>query len=225
METPTPSLRDRLGALLRNHRAVILVEILLVLLAALRVRNAIFFLLPAGWLSLWLRRTGWRDIGLKRPADWRKTWLLGISLGVGYQAFSIGILVPVLYRITGEAPDLAQFASLRGNLSLLGVSLIVSWTLAAFGEEMVYRGYLLNRLADLFGRSAAGWGISLCLSALLFGLAHEYQGITGVLETTISACVMAGLYLAAKRNLWLPIIFHGVVDSIGFLLIYLGLYP
>lgn len=193
------------------------------LLAALRVRNAIFLLLPASWLSLWLRRTGWRGVGLKRPADWRKTWLLGISLGAAYQLFSIGMLDPVLQRLTGEALDLTQFAPLRGNLALLAGSLIVSWTVAAFGEEMFYRGYLLNRLADLFGRSAAGWGVAVCLSALLFGVGHEYQGITGILDTLLFGAVMAGLYLASKRNLWLPIIFHGVYDTLGFLLIYLGL--
>jgi membrane protease YdiL (CAAX protease family) len=32
-------------------------------------------------------------------------------------------------------------------------------------------------------------------------------------------------YLANGRNLWAPIIAHGVYDTIGFVLIYLGRYP
>jgi membrane protease YdiL (CAAX protease family) len=35
--------------------------------------------------------------------------------------------------------------------------------------------------------------------------------------------VLCLLYLLARRNLWLPILVHGIIDSLGFLLIYLGL--
>jgi membrane protease YdiL (CAAX protease family) len=48
--------------------------------------------------------------------------------------------------------------------------------------------------------------------------------VTGILETFLFACVMAGLYLAGRRNLWLPVIAHGVYDTVGFVLIFLGLY-
>jgi membrane protease YdiL (CAAX protease family) len=62
-------------------------------------------------------------------------------------------------------------------------------------------------------------------SAALFGWGHAYQGLTGMLETALFGCVMAGLYLLARRQLWLPLIAHGVYDTLGFMLIYLGWYP
>ncbi|MCI0398679.1 MAG: CPBP family intramembrane metalloprotease [Chloroflexi bacterium] len=163
--------------------------------------------------------------GLRRPASWPRTLLAGIAIAGTYQFFSIGLLVPLLHRLTGAALDLSQFASLRGSLAYLALWPTVSWTLAAFAEEMAYRGYLLNRLADLFGNRRLAWGVGLVVSALFFGLSHIYQGITGVLETFVFGAVMAWLYLVTRRNLWLPIIVHGANDTIGFTLIFFGLYP
>ena len=60
-------------------------------------------------------------------------------------------LEPLLARVTGSLPDVSQFAPLIGNTFFLVLSLVVSWTLAAFGEELVYRGYLMNRVVDLVG--------------------------------------------------------------------------
>jgi membrane protease YdiL (CAAX protease family) len=35
--------------------------------------------------------------------------------------------------------------------------------------------------------------------------------------------VIGMIYLRAKRNLWLPILIHGILDTTGFLLIFFGL--
>jgi uncharacterized protein len=225
MKTSSTSLRDRFGLLLRDNRFVIALEVLLVTLLVLSVRNTLFYLFFLGWLSLWLRRRCWKSIGLSRPVNWRRTIAAGIGFSVLYQLFSIGILVPVLYRLTDTTLDLSQFDPLRGNFAILALWLIVSWTIAAFVEEMTYRGYVLNRLADLFGNNKLGWGFGVIISSVFFGLGHMYQGLAGVLETFVFGTVMACLYLADKRNLWLPIIFHGMVDTIGIMLIFLGLFP
>jgi membrane protease YdiL (CAAX protease family) len=223
---PDFSRRDRIGFVLRDNRLFILIELLLiVLLVSLNLQLTTLLLLLLGWLSLWLRRQGWRDLGLKRPSNWAKTILIGTGVAIIMQLFSIFILVPFLYRVTNTALDLSQFEALRGNVGLLAVSLVVAWTLAGFGEEMVYRGYILNRFADFSGHKQWGWGVGILLSTAFFGLAHLYQGVTGVWETAVSGLIFAILYMASGRNLWLPIITHGMVDTIGFLLIFAGLYP
>lgn len=226
MANPPPStpLRGRLGALL--HKPLVLgAELLLAVLVVLTLNNAVIYLFLLGWLSLWLRRSGWKPIGLTRPAHWGKTLLAGIGLSLVYQLFSIGLLVPLLHRLTHTTLDLSQFDAVRGSVGNLLVWLVIVWVLAAFGEEMVYRGYLLNRLADLWGQTQFGWGASVLISSLLFGSVHLYQGLAGVVETFVFGMVLAALYTLTKRNLWLPIIFHGMVDTIGFLLIFLGLIP
>jgi hypothetical protein len=58
-----------------------------------------------------------------------------------------------------------------------------------------------------------------------FGLAHAYQGLTGILDEGLVGLLLGLVYLGAKRNLAVPIIAHGIGDSIDFLLIFLGKYP
>ena len=183
------------------------------------------FVLLFGWLMLWLRGVGWRDLGLRRPTSWRSTLLLGVAIGVGYQYFSLYVLEPLIARVTGNLPDVSQFAPLIGNTFFLFLSLIVSWTLAAFGEELVFRGYLMNRVADLVGANRAGWLISLTVVSILFGISHLYQGMSGIIVITLHGLLLGALYLATGRNLWVPIIAHGVNDTVGFILIFLREVP
>lgn len=186
--------------------------------------NTVGLLLLAS-VSLWLRGTGWRAIGLRRPASWPRTILLGVGIGVGAQALDLLAITPLLTRITGHPPDVSGFHSLIGNVPQLLFWLGITWSFAAFGEEMSYRGYLLNRVADFFGGRRAGWVIAANLSSALFGLGHSYQGIAGVIDITLTALIPVVAYLATGRNLWVPIILHGTGDTIGFLLIFFHRYP
>ncbi len=47
---------------------------------------------------------------------------------------------PLFDWLTGSTQDLSQFENLPGNAAFLIVMLLLNWTLAAFGEEIVYRG-------------------------------------------------------------------------------------
>jgi len=49
------------------------------------------------------------------------------------------------------------------------VALLLIWTFAAFGEEIVYRGYLLKREADIGGRSPGAYWMGIVLVSILFG--------------------------------------------------------
>jgi uncharacterized protein len=132
-------------------------------------------LLLLGSASLWLRLTGWRKIGLQRPRSWAKTLAWGIGLGFGLQAVDMEIAAPLLTRITGHAPDLSHFRSMVGNVPQLLFWLAVTWSIAAFGEEMAYRGYILNRAADALGRTRFAWVFAAIFSSALFGLGHHYR--------------------------------------------------
>ena len=127
-----------------------------------------------------------------------------------------------LERLTGEAIDLSLFGDLQGNLLLLIIFLAVSWTEAAFVEEMFFHGYLFNRITDLAGTQRIGILIALMATSLVFGAAHAYQGISGVVDTALAGLLLGLLYLYAGGNLWLPILTHGVIDTVGFLIIYFG---
>ncbi|NIX58114.1 MAG: CPBP family intramembrane metalloprotease [candidate division Zixibacteria bacterium] len=182
-------------------------------------------ILLIGWLSLRLRYLKWRDVGIRKPTNIPYTVIGGVLLGVSYWFFEVYVIEPFIESQTGTPVDLSQFEAVQGNLIYYLILLALAWTLAAFAEEMVYRGYLLNRFADLLGEQPWRWGVAVVLVALLFGAAHTYQGISGMIVVFIYAVVVGSLYLLSGRNMWLPIIFHGASDTIGITFLYLGLYP
>lgn len=216
---------------LRQSKLLILFE--LAVLAAIFFadeRQLIFFsktlyLLAFAWLSLFVRGVRWRDLGLRLPPNWRVLVFGGVAAGIAMSGLELFVTQPVLVRLTGEWPDLSDFRPLIGNVQLLVLALILSWTLAAIGEELVYRGWLLNRLEDLFGQSRIGIIAAVAAMTVIFAFAHGYQGFTGVAENAVAAVLLALLYLKSGRNLIVPMVAHGVVDSIDVILIFMNRYP
>ena len=68
------------------------------------------------------------------------------------------------------------------NMAVTGAGSIAMWCGLAhgLGEELLMRGFVLNRLADVFGRSRMGWSVAVLIHAMFFGLLHVYQGVPGV---------------------------------------------
>ena len=183
------------------------------------------WLVLLGWLSLRLRGLGWKTLGLRQPRRWIITIAVALAAGIALQLLSEFVTEPIIERLTGRAADLSSFRSLVGNLPATLVMLALVWTLAAFGEEMAYRGYVLERAAALGQHSSAAYLVAMVAVSLLFGLGHYYQGLAGMVNSAFSGLFFGALYLAAGRNLWLPILAHGFSDTIGLGLIYFGLVP
>ena len=193
-------------------------------------RHHIFFskvpwLFLLAWISLRWRGLGWRDVGLARPANWQRTIVIGVLGGIGIELLELFITQPLLVKLTGKMPDFSDLGELHGNWKLLLLYLALTWTLGTFGEEMVYRGYLMNRVAGLFRNSKIAWTISLIAVSFVFGLGHIDQGITGQVENMIDGALLAAIFLATGCNLWAAIIAHGLTDTIDIVLMYLGKYP
>lgn len=183
------------------------------------------FLFLLGWVSLRWRGLRWHDVGLARPASWPRTIVIGLACGVGMELLELFFTQPLLAKLFGKMPDLSLLGEMRGNWKALLLFIALSWTLAAFGEEMVYRGYLMNRVAGLFRNPRVAWAVSLILVSLVFGLAHFDQGITGEVENMIDGLLLGTIFLVSGCNLWAAIIAHGVTDTVDFVLLYLGRYP
>jgi membrane protease YdiL (CAAX protease family) len=66
--------------------------------------------------------------------------------------------------------------------------------------------------------------LAISITSFLFGLAHISQGLPGLVDNIFMGAVMAILYFMSQRNLWLPILTHGIIDTIGFTLIFLGYF-
>ena len=215
----------RLRELFQTNKWIVAAE-LIVLCALCFARLFPFsiqiFLVAFTSLSWWLRGLSWHDGGLRRSEAW---WKVATKAMVA--ALLIAIVVnlvaaPFVQRVVGGSANNSRFANIRGNFATLLGWLSVAWTLAAFGEEMIFRGYLMNRLADLIGRMRTGWVISLFGSSLIFGLGHGYQGPAGIINTATIGLLLGTLYLINRRNLWVNIICHGLIDSISLITLYLS---
>ena len=223
------SVRAEFGSFAAKNRWAIVVEMLAVTLlpvtlALLQVSRTIIPLFVLGWLSLWLRRKRWKDVGLYRPAGWPQVTLAGIGMAVAGAYLSEKVIAPLLLQLTGEMqPPVAELASLPGNLVYFLLLLIGIWLLAAIGEEAVYRGHVLNRLVDLLGHSKMGWGIGLVVNSFMFSMGHGLFNRSVILGGSLIGLIEGGLYLASRRNLWLAIVFHGTWDTVFLILSFLGL--
>ena len=172
------------------------------------------------FVSLLIRREHIRSLGFKRPQSWAH--MVGFAfIGVVFlQLFDVGVVLPIMNRLTGTTIDYSGFANLKGNIGQLVLLLVLSWTLAALGEEMVYRGYIQKLLTNLFGSNLPGILLTVGISSLLFGLAHTEQGIIGVVVTTVDALFFSWLKLKFDNNLWAAILAHGFYNSIGIIVFF-----
>ena len=183
------------------------------------------YLFLLGSASLRLRGMRWKDVGFARPRSWGKTILIGVVVGLVMEALELFITQPLLARWLGKMPDLSDFSAMVGNLKMFLVYLVLIWTLGVLGEELVYRGYLMNRVAGVFRETKVAWIISLVTVSVVFGCSHIGQGATGMIENIWDGLLLGALYLACGSNLAAPIMAHAVTDTIDMALMYLGKYP
>jgi uncharacterized protein len=186
------------------------------------VPNEVPILILVGLASIMIRRQSPRSIGFVRPSSWRGTILVAAATAVALQLVSTYVTEPLVTQFTHRPEDLSEFRPLVGNLKLALVLLAVVWTFAAFGEELVYRGYILTRMADTAGRSPRAWAFSILGSAALFGIGHYYQGPTGMVDSGVTGVVLGTLYVRSGGNLWATILTHGLTDTIAIALIVTG---
>ncbi len=178
-------------------------------------------------LCTWLlRRRGrtWAGLGLRRPADWGVTaaWSLGL-FGAEFLAQPL-VTGPLADALRLPPQDLAAFAALKHNTWLFLIMIIpVGWGAAAFGEEMIFRGFVNRRLTDAFGGTGIATALALVIQSSLFALAHAYLGPRGVMNAGAIAVLAGTVYLANGRSLWPLVIAHGLLDSVGLTVLYLGI--
>jgi membrane protease YdiL (CAAX protease family) len=77
---------------------------------------------------------------------------------------------------------------------------------AGITEELLYRGFLIWALSAYMDLLVAA-----VLASVLFGLAHAYQGRSGILKTGAIGLVMAMLYIGSGTIL-LPMLLHAFID-------------
>jgi hypothetical protein len=135
-------------------------------------------------------------------------------------------LVITIFRASSfGGPDFSRFQIIKGNGKLLAIGFVTIWSLVAFGEEIIGRGFLIDRLSLAFEGIAHAPVIAVIVSSLIFGSVHSYQGVAGVVDNTVTGLILGAVYLQQNRNLWANIFSHGLIDSIALAAFYFGAMP
>ncbi len=91
---------------------------------------------------------------------------------------------------------------------------LISVVRAGVGEEVLYRGYAMERLQELTGSRA----MAALVSCAIFALAHVGPwGWAHLFIAGFGGAVFTVLYLW-RRNLWINIVAHTLVDGVAVLL-------
>jgi membrane protease YdiL (CAAX protease family) len=176
-------------------------------------------LLAMACVSLLIRHEGFGSLGVRR-VPFVHLALVTLGLAAAWSVFQLAVTMPIANHLSGQQQDLSAFRDLEGNVGLLVGLLALSWTLAAVGEELAYRGYLQTRMRQLFGAGRAGLVGAVLASSLLFGFAHSEQGVIGVAIVTLDAIFFSVLRYR-YRTLWASVLAHGFNNTIGFVAFFL----
>jgi membrane protease YdiL (CAAX protease family) len=168
------------------------------------------------------RGAGWPSLGLaRRHSALRLALMIFATFVVAYLA--AGVTTAIATKLLGlPAINYAHYGDLHGNLPRLALLLIIAWTSAGFGEEMLFRGFVLTRLETALGQTKVALILAVILQAILFGIAHYKQGPSGIILTGVIGLIM-GTFYARFRNLWQLIIAHSLIDTASLVALYMGM--
>lgn len=218
MNTLSLTIRDKAQTILNRDEYFIATTALSFTLSVWLGSPGYLIGISAVLIMLWANRWEWGILGVK------KVRFIPSVLTATYYAIAIFVLIDILTQPLIEIwfgqIDISSLDGIRGNFVSYLIFIVVMWVVAAFGEEFFYRGYLMKRLAQMLGDTNKTWMLGALVSAICFGLAHMYQGWSGVITTGMIGFIV-GLIFIKERNLLIPILIHGIYDMIGITLIYL----
>lgn len=165
-----------------------------------------------------LSQTPMRVLGFTTPRSWPATVAVGVLFGIAFKLGMKALVMPLLGAPAINTP----YSYLTGNPAALPGVLTAVLVNASFGEEVLFRGYLFERLGRLLGRGTAALTATILASAMLFALAHyPDQRLPGVEQATVTGVVFGGTF-AWRRQLWVVMIAHAAFDLTAIALIYWG---
>ena len=156
---------------------------------------------------------GWAGIGFNVPL---RPIHLALGAAGAVVAVSAGeLLQPVWVALFGEGRDLSRFGEASATLPGLLVLLAFSWSFAAFGDELAFRGLLMRGLSSALGGGRGVLLFAYLLQAVVFGLVHTYQGPAGIAGATLSGLIYGGVVWIARGSLWPAVFAHGLSNTYG----------
>jgi membrane protease YdiL (CAAX protease family) len=92
---------------------------------------------------------------------------------------------------------------------------------ASIGEEVIFRGFLINYLISWTGAATLGLAVASIFSSALFAFLHGYQGIPSMIKIFFLSLLFCLLFLLTG-SLIMVIVIHAIIDLMsGFIGIYM----
>jgi uncharacterized protein len=179
-----------------SYQRIAIVEWTAAIVAWITLRSSVFFTWPS------LRQTASQKISVS------------FAWGFVLAFVAASLLQVVLTRRNAKLRDktLRAFRKLAFILPVTQEErswfALVSVT-AGICEEILYRGFLIRYLSD--GPWHLGLWIALAVASIAFGLAHGYQGLSGIIGTALLGAAMAVIFLSTG-SLWMPMVLHAMID-------------
>ena len=150
-------------------------------------------------------RFTWKMVGL----DWRRDSLPFMLLGA-----ILGLLNVTGSLLIGKFLDSNAFSSISARIDGSAnefFQLFLLFLARAFGEEIVFRGYIQSRLVDQY---KAFWGISI--TAIVFVFLHQISyGLSPVLVLSgVMLWSSIGVLYHFSKSLYLVILIHAVMNTL-----------
>lgn len=179
------------------------------------------------WIGLKLRGESWKELGLTfKSISWSegfKTFLLSLLVTVlGLAAYILGGIVMAAITGTPETADMGGYDYLKNNIGMLLLTLVGVYIVSSFGEEVIYRAFLITRISKLGQDSKKATIVAVLLSSIIFGFIHYDWGPAGIVQTACMGLVMGICYIKFKRRLWILVLAHAYMDTILMIGVYLA---
>lgn len=171
-------------------------------------------------ITLWAKKWDWKYFGIAKP-NWPKTIFKALLFSICLFILSDFLITPFLELYFGKV-DLSEVSHLVGNLNNYVLYLLFGWIFGGFCEEIIFRGYVIKRLAIIFGDTNKTWLLSAIIASIGFGYMHYYQGPSGIITAGIIGFMLGLIFIYNRNNLMLPILTHGIYNMMAITLIYLG---
>ncbi len=166
-----------------------------------------------------MRRVPLRQLLGVRRASWRE-WVQDLLLAAAFWIAAsvvlaaIGILLRLAHSSVPEK-TLVQLAPENALELTLWILLSIS---AGICEEIVFRGYLLQQFSSVRNQLWVG----VLASSLLFGVAHGYEGVAGIVVITVYGAMFCALAIArgSLRPGMMAHAWHDIFSGIAWMLLH-----
>ncbi len=183
-----------------------------IILASSLITVLLFVGAPLFWYAL-VNRSGIKEMlhRMKLKSEGIDTaFLWGILTAIG-MFFIIMIIGYILLLLGVEQEGLSNIDALAENLSIGSMFLII--VVQSISEEIFFRGFLLEKLESLAGSSLA-----ICITAVLFGMAHMSYGNWYPALMPVIMGLLLGYVVLKTQNLYSAITAHMVFNFASFIL-------